>query len=150
MAPIHVETVGRVDGIPAVYLHGGPAAAASPIIAGCSIRNASRRCSISAGGPQPTQGRRDDNTLPHLIADMEMIREKFGFRRWMIVGGSGATLAGVCRDAPDRVTGIVLRATFSARVQSSKAPSSMRCHGCIPVSPRTSSACCRRKNGRNP
>jgi proline iminopeptidase len=45
---------------------------------------------------------------------MEMIREKFGFERWIIVGGSwGATLALAYAQAhPDRVTGIVLRATF--------------------------------------
>ena len=43
-----------------------------------------------------------------------MIREKFGFERWMVVGGSwGATLALAYAQAhPDRVTGIVLRATF--------------------------------------
>ena len=66
-----------------------------------------------AGRSRP-KGRREHNTLPHLIADMEMIREKFGFERWMIVGGSwGATLALAYAQAhPDRVSGIVLRATF--------------------------------------
>jgi proline iminopeptidase len=60
------------------------------------------------------KGRREDNTLPHLIADMEAIREKFGITRWMVVGGSwGATLAlAYAQVHPDRVTGIVLRATF--------------------------------------
>jgi proline iminopeptidase len=45
---------------------------------------------------------------------METIREKFSFDRWMIVGGSwGATLALAYAQAhPDRVSGIVLRATF--------------------------------------
>jgi proline iminopeptidase len=45
---------------------------------------------------------------------MELIREKFGIQRWMIVGGSwGATLALAYAQAyPQRVTGIVLRATF--------------------------------------
>jgi proline iminopeptidase len=45
---------------------------------------------------------------------MEMIRAQFGFPRWMIVGGSwGATLALAYAQAhPDRVSGIVLRATF--------------------------------------
>lgn len=43
-----------------------------------------------------------------------MIREKFGFERWMVVGGSwGATLTLAYAEAhPDRVSGIVLRATF--------------------------------------
>ena len=45
---------------------------------------------------------------------MEKIREKFGFERWMVVGGSwGATLALAYAEAhPERVSGIVLRATF--------------------------------------
>ena len=43
-----------------------------------------------------------------------MIREQFGFERWMIVGGSwGATLALAYAEAhPERVSSIVLRATF--------------------------------------
>jgi proline iminopeptidase len=45
---------------------------------------------------------------------MEMIRESFGISRWLIVGGSwGATLALAYAQAyPERVSGIVLRATF--------------------------------------
>jgi proline iminopeptidase len=45
---------------------------------------------------------------------MELIREKFGIPRWMIIGGSwGATLALAYAQAhPHRVSGIVLRATF--------------------------------------
>jgi proline iminopeptidase len=45
---------------------------------------------------------------------MEKIREKFGFDRWMVVGGSwGATLALAYAQAhPERVSGIALRATF--------------------------------------
>ena len=45
---------------------------------------------------------------------MEKIREKFGFERWMVVGGSwGATLALAYAQAhPERVSGIALRATF--------------------------------------
>src|SRR6202012_2633654 len=66
-----------------------------------------------AGRSRP-KGGREHNTLPHLIADMELIREKFGFERWMVVGGSwGATLALAYAQAhPKRVSGIVLRATF--------------------------------------
>ena len=94
----------------------GPAAAASPTTAGCSIPSASTPCcSISAApGEAAPRAAAKHNTLPHLIADMEMIREKFGFERWMVVGGSwGATLALAYAQAhPERVTGIVLRATF--------------------------------------
>ena len=74
-----------------------------------------RCCSINAApdAAAPRDGR-EHNTLAHLIADMELIREKFGFERWMIVGGSwGATLAlAYAEKHPERVSGIVLRATF--------------------------------------
>ena len=113
---IYVESVGRADGIPAVYLHGGPGSGCQPDHR--RLFDPERFHAIlfdqrGAGRSRP-KGRREDNTLAHLIADMEIIREKFGIPRWMIVGGSwGATLALAYAQAhPDRVTGIVLRATF--------------------------------------
>jgi proline iminopeptidase len=113
---IHVETVGRADGIPAVYLHGGPGSGCQPDHR--RLFDPERFHAVlfdqrGAGRSRP-KGRREHNTLPHLIADMETIREKLGFARWMIVGGSwGATLALAYAQAhPERVSGIVLRATF--------------------------------------
>jgi proline iminopeptidase len=113
---IYVETVGRSDGIPAVYLHGGPGSGCQPDHR--RLFDPERFHAVlfdqrGAGRSRP-KGGREANTLPHLIADMEMIRIRCGFERWMIVGGSwGATLALAYAQAhPDRVTGIVLRATF--------------------------------------
>jgi proline iminopeptidase len=113
---IYVESVGRIGGTPAVYLHGGPGSGCQPDHR--RLFDPERFHAVlfdqrGAGRSRP-KGRRDDNTLPHLIADMETIREKFGFEQWMIVGGSwGATLALAYAQAyPGRVTGIVLRATF--------------------------------------
>jgi proline iminopeptidase len=113
---IYVETVGRADGIPAVYLHGGPGSGCQPDHR--RLFDPERFHAVlfdqrGAGRSRP-KGRREDNTLPHLIADMETIREQFGFARWMIVGGSwGATLAlAYAQTHPQRVSGIVLRATF--------------------------------------
>ncbi|HEY5128615.1 MAG TPA: prolyl aminopeptidase [Bradyrhizobium sp.] len=113
---IYVESVGRADGIAAVYLHGGPGSGCQPDHR--RLFDPERFHAIlfdqrGAGRSRP-KGRREENTLPHLIADMEMIREQFGFARWIIVGGSwGATLALAYAQAhPDRVSGMVLRATF--------------------------------------
>jgi len=113
---IYVETVGRADGIPAVYLHGGPGSGCQPDHRRLFDPERFRAVLFDqrgAGRSRP-KGRREGNTLPHLIADMEMIREQFGITRWMIVGGSwGATLALAYAEAhPERVSGIVLRATF--------------------------------------
>jgi proline iminopeptidase len=113
---IYVESVGRADGIPAVYLHGGPGSGCQPDHR--RLFDPERFHAIlfdqrGAGRSRPN-GRREANTLPHLIADMELIREKFGFERWMVVGGSwGATLALAYAQAhPAHVSSIVLRATF--------------------------------------
>jgi proline iminopeptidase len=113
---IYVETVGRSDGIPAVYLHGGPGSGCQPDHQ--RLFDPERFHAVlfdqrGAGRSRP-KGSREHNTLPHLVADMEMIREQCGFERWLIVGGSwGATLALAYAQAhPDRVSGIVLRATF--------------------------------------
>jgi proline iminopeptidase len=113
---VYVESVGRADGTPAVYLHGGPGS-------GCQadhrrLFDPERFHAIlfdqrGAGRSRP-KGRREDNTLTHLIADMETIRQKFALERWIVVGGSwGATLALAYAQAhPDQVSGLVLRATF--------------------------------------
>jgi proline iminopeptidase len=113
---IHVETVGRADGIAAVYLHGGPGSGCQPDHR--RLFDPERFHAVlfdqrGAGRSRP-KGLREANSLPHLIADMEMIREKLGIERWLVVGGSwGATLALAYAQAhPQRVSGIVLRATF--------------------------------------
>jgi len=113
---IYVESVGRADGIPAVYLHGGPGSGCQPDHR--RLFDPTRFRAIlfdqrGAGRSRP-KASRENNTLAHLIADMEKIREHFGIARWMIVGGSwGATLALAYAQAhPERLSGIVLRATF--------------------------------------
>jgi proline iminopeptidase len=113
---LYVESVGRESGIPAVYLHGGPGSGCQPDHRRLfdperfhAVLFDQRGC-----GRSRPKGSRDHNTLPHLVADLEKIRERFGFERWMVVGGSwGATLALAYAEAhPDRASGIVLRATF--------------------------------------
>lgn len=113
---IYVETVGRADGIPAVYLHGGPGSGCQPDHR--RLFDPARFHAVlfdqrGAGRSRP-KGLREANTTAHLIADMEAIREGLGFDRWLVIGGSwGATLALAYAQAhPERVSGIVLRATF--------------------------------------
>jgi proline iminopeptidase len=113
---VYVESVGRAGGMPAVYLHGGPGSGCQPDHR--RLFDPERFHAVlfdqRGSGRSHPKGERDNNTLSHLIADMEIIREKFGFERWIVVGGSwGATLALAYAQAhPDRVSGLVLRATF--------------------------------------
>jgi proline iminopeptidase len=113
---LYVESNGNADGLPAVYLHGGPGSGCQPDHR--RLFDPQRFHAVlfdqrGAGRSRP-KGGRDANTLPHLIADMEAIRAHYGIERWLVVGGSwGATLALAYAEAhPARVSGIVLRATF--------------------------------------
>jgi proline iminopeptidase len=113
---IYVETVGRVDGIPVVYLHGGPGSGCQPDHRRLfdPLRFHAVLFDQRGAGRSLPKGSLEANTLPHLIADMEIIRGSLGFERWLVVGGSwGATLALAYAQAhPQRVSGIILRATF--------------------------------------
>jgi len=122
---LYVESVGREGGIPAVYLHGGPGSGCQPDHRRLfdperfhAVLFDQRGC----GRSQP-KGSREANTLPHLIADLEKIRRKFGFERWIVVGGSwGATLAlAYAQMHPSCVSGIVPRATFLGTYDEIKA-----------------------------
>jgi proline iminopeptidase len=113
---IYVESVGSPRGVPAVYLHGGPGSGCQPDHR--RLFDPERFHAVlfdqrGAGRSRP-KASREANTLPHLIADMELIRERFGVERWIVVGGSwGATLALAYAQAhPERVSGLALRATF--------------------------------------
>ena len=113
---IWVEIQGPSDGVPAVFLHGGPGS-------GCNrsqhaLFDPTQHFAIfvdqrGAGRSRP-HGERHANTTPHLIDDLEFVRRHFSIERWLLVGGSwGATLALAYAMAhPSRVSGIVLRATF--------------------------------------
>ena len=113
---LYVASNGRIGGVPAVYLHGGPGSGCQPDHR--RLFDPERFHAIlfdqRGAGRSTPKGSREANTTQHLVADLETIRTHFGFETWIVVGGSwGATLALAYAQAhPDRVTGLVLRATF--------------------------------------
>ena len=113
---LYVEQVGNADGIPAVFLHGGPGSGCQPAHRGLFDPARFRAVLFDQRGAGRSTPRRclQHNTTQHLIADLECIRETLGIERWMVVGGSwGALLAVTYAEAhPSRVTGLVLRAVF--------------------------------------
>ncbi len=115
------EQSGIPDGAPVVFLHGGPGAGATP---------AHRRFFDPAhyrivvfdqrgSGRSTPLGELTDNTTPHLIADMERLRETLGIERWIVFGGSwGSTLAiAYAEQHPERCQALVLRGIFLCRRQ---------------------------------
>ncbi len=113
---IYVEEVGRRDGIPVLFLHGGPGSGSQH--AHRELFDPNRYHAIlfdqrGAGRSHPYLSR-EANTTAHQIADIERIRSYFGIDRWLIVGGSwGSTLGLAYAQAhPECVAGLVLRAVF--------------------------------------
>ena len=113
---LYIEQSGDPEGIPAVYLHGGPGGGCQPSQRRLFDPQRFRAVLFDQRGAGLSRPRRclEDNTTQHLIADMERIREALGIERWLVVGGSwGALLALAYAQAhPQRVTGLVLRAVF--------------------------------------
>ncbi|MBU6476818.1 MAG: prolyl aminopeptidase [Xanthomonadaceae bacterium] len=116
---LYVEECGNPDGLPVVFLHGGPGAGLSPYHR-CFFDPARWRVVLfdqrGAGRSTPFADL-TDNTTQDLVADIEKIREHLGIERWLVFGGSwGSTLALAYAEIhPERVTGLVLRGIFLAR-----------------------------------
>jgi len=110
------ETSGNPKGQPALFLHGGPGAGASPTHrryfdpARYRIVVFDQR---GAGRSSPL-GELAENDTPTLVADIERLRRHLGIERWLVFGGSwGSTLALAYAEAhPERVTALVLRGIF--------------------------------------
>lgn len=116
---LYVEECGNLDGVPVLFVHGGPGA-------GCEEQH---RCFFDpnryriilfdqrGSGRSTPHASLDANTTPHLVADMEHIRTHLGVERWVLFGGSwGSTLSLVYAEAhPDRVLGLILRGIFLCR-----------------------------------
>ncbi|MDA1072577.1 MAG: prolyl aminopeptidase [Proteobacteria bacterium] len=113
---LYFEQAGNPEGVPAVYLHGGPG---SPT----SARHhrlfdpAHYRIVLfeqrGVGRSSPLAETRD-NTTWHLVADMERLREHLGIARWHVSGGSwGSTLAlAYAQGHPARCLSLTLRGIF--------------------------------------
>ncbi|HYL47851.1 MAG TPA: prolyl aminopeptidase [Stellaceae bacterium] len=113
------EQSGNPAGLPAVFLHGGPGAGATPThrrFFDPAIYRIVVFDQRGAGRSTPL-GETQDNTLRHLIADIERLRIHLGIERWLVFGGSwGSTLALAYAEAhPERCSGLVLRGIFLCR-----------------------------------
>jgi len=113
------EECGRRDGIPVVFLHGGPGAGSTPKHRRFFDPDAYRVIVYDqrgAGRSKPL-GELRDNTTPLLVADLEILRRHLGVERWLVFGGSwGSTLAiAYAQVHPERCLGLVLRGIFLCR-----------------------------------
>ncbi len=117
---IYWEEWGSPSGVPALYLHGGPGGGLGKsgyrtrfdLSRARVIGFDQRGCGRSTPHASDVTVSLAANTTPHLIRDIEALREARGVDRWIINGVSwGSTLALAYAQAhPERVIGIVLLA----------------------------------------
>jgi proline iminopeptidase len=116
---MYYEQCGNAKGVPVVFLHGGPGAGANATHRRFFDPSFYRIIIFDQRGSGRSQplGETRDNTTPHLIADMELLREHLGVDRWFVFGGSwGSTLAlAYAEHHPERVRGLTLRGIFLCR-----------------------------------
>jgi len=110
------EQSGNPEGVPVLYLHGGPGGGSNARMrqffdpARYRIVLYDQR---GAGRSQPSGETRGNDTAA-LIDDIERLRRLLGIERWLLFGGSwGATLALAYGERhPERCLGFVLRGVF--------------------------------------
>ncbi|HET9484576.1 MAG TPA: prolyl aminopeptidase [Xanthomonadales bacterium] len=122
VSPLHTlyyEQSGNPDGIPAVFLHGGPGGGTSPKMRRFFDPARYRIVLFDQRGCGRSTPRAElaENTTQHLVADIERLRAHLGIERWLVFGGSwGSTLALAYAQAHvERVTALVLRGIFLLR-----------------------------------
>ena len=113
---LYLEQSGNPNGIAVVYLHGGPGGGTSKDHRRYFdpdkyriILFDQRGCGRSTPSPSVHH-----NTVTHLVADLELIRQHLSISHWLVTGGSwGTTLAllyGI--QYPETVLGFILRGVF--------------------------------------
>lgn len=116
---LYYEQSGNPDGIPLLYLHGGPGAGLSPNYKRFFDANRYHVIAFEQRGCGRSKpfGSLHNNTTANTLADIQQLRRHLRIDRWVLFGGSwGATLALLSAiDAPDHVLGLILRGVFLGR-----------------------------------
>lgn len=93
---LYYEVSGREDGIPIVFLHGGPGSGTNPWQR--QLFNPAKYKIIlfdqRGCGKSKPHGSLVNNTTAHLVEDLHALKQHLGVQKWHVFGGSwGSTLA---------------------------------------------------------
>jgi proline iminopeptidase len=116
---IYYEECGNPDGVPILFLHGGP---------GGGLHKEYRQFfdpkhyhivlfDQRGAGQSTPSAEVEENTTWDLVHDIELVRKHLGIRNWIVFGGSwGSTLAlSYAVTHPEKPLGLILRGIFLCR-----------------------------------
>ncbi|MEB3212821.1 MAG: prolyl aminopeptidase [Leptolyngbyaceae bacterium] len=116
---LYYEQVGNPDGVPVVFLHGGPGGGIDPIYRRFFNPEKWRVVLFDQRGCGRSTPHAElrENTTWDLVADIEKVRSHLNIKQWAVFGGSwGSTLAlAYSQTHPESVTVLFLRGIFMLR-----------------------------------
>jgi proline iminopeptidase len=116
---IYIEECGNPEGLPVLFVHGGPGAGSEASQRRFFDPNRYRIILFDQRGCGRSRPHAvlEHNTTQDLVSDMERIREHLGVDCWILFGGSwGSTLSLVyAQTHPERVLGLIMRGVFLCR-----------------------------------
>lgn len=116
---LYLEECGNPDGLPVLFIHGGPGGGFTPLHRRYFNPELYRIVLFDQRGCGKSRPHAclTNNTTAHLIEDIEKIRRHLNIDQWVLFGGSwGSTLSLLyAQSYPERVLGMVLRGIFLCR-----------------------------------
>ncbi|TFK27523.1 proline iminopeptidase [Coprinopsis marcescibilis] len=116
---LYYEVSGNKDGVPVVFVHGGPGGGTDATDR--TFFNAQKYKIIlldqRGSGKSTPSASLEENTTWDLVRDLEALRLKLAIDKWHVFGGSwGSTLSlAYAQTHPERVKSLVLRGIFTLR-----------------------------------
>ena len=118
---VYVEQSGNPDGIPVIFLHGGPCSGTKPDHRRFFNPEHYRIILFDQRGSGLSLpfGELENNTTQDLIDDMERIRQQLAVDQWLVFGGSWGAALGLlyAQQHQEKVAGLIIRAVFLVRQQ---------------------------------
>lgn len=118
---LYVEESGNPNGLPVLFLHGGPGIGCSPEHRRFFDPGSYRIILFDqrGAGRSTPHAELQNNTTQALLSDIEAIRSHLSVDRWVVFGGSwGSTLALIYAQMyPQHVISLILRGIFLCRQQ---------------------------------
>ncbi|MGB1807828.1 MAG: prolyl aminopeptidase [Porticoccaceae bacterium] len=116
---LYVEESGNPEGIPVLFVHGGPGGGTRTTDR-CFFDPDKYRIILfdqRGSGQSTPHARLEDNHTAALIEDIETIRNKLAIDRWVVFGGSWGSTLGLAyaEQYPQLVRGLILRGIFLCR-----------------------------------